>query len=190
MSEENKMNLCQAVKHIAWGYVLLHFNINLGPLNVLPNWAGYLLMVGALPALSEEESSASLLRPLGLLLAGWEGLCWAMALFGRDPNFQFLSALVTVIALYFHFQLLTDLAIAARNHQCPQEKRILHLRTVQTLLTTLLALPFPLERYEALVMVVSLVFMAVAVWICMVLFSLRSSLQESQYENPPPAAIP
>ena len=47
MNEENKMDLCQAVKHIAWGYVLLHFNINLGPLNVLPNWAGYLLMVGA-----------------------------------------------------------------------------------------------------------------------------------------------
>lgn len=189
MNEENKMDLCQAVKHIAWGYVLLHFNLNLGALNVLPNWAGYLLMAGALSALFEEEPSASLLRPLGLLLAGWEGLCWVMALLGWDPNFQLLSALVTVTALYFHFQLLTDLAIAARSHRCPQEKRILHLRTVRTLLITLLALPFPWERYKALVMGVALVFMAVAVWICSILFSLRTSLQESRPEQPPFTAI-
>ena len=45
MNEENKLDLCMAVKQIAWGYVLLHFNINLGTFNMLPNWLGYLLMV-------------------------------------------------------------------------------------------------------------------------------------------------
>lgn len=184
MNEKDRTGLCEAVKHIAWGYVLLHFNFNLGSLNILPNWAGYLLMVGDLPTLSKEEPSAALLRPLGLLLAGWEGLCWAMTIFGRDLSLPLLEAVSTVIALYFHFQLLTNLSTAARNHQCPQEKRILHLRTVRTLLITLLALPFPWERHEVLVIGIALVFMAVAVWICSVLFSLNTSLREEQPAPP------
>ena len=184
MNEENKLDLCMAVKQIAWGYVLLHFNINLGTFNILPNWLGYLLMVEALSALSQEEPSAALLRPLGQLLAGWEGLCWVMAVFKQEFSFPLLNAAAAAATLYFHFQLLTDLAIAARNHQCPQEKRILRLRTARTLLVTLLALPFPWERYQVLTMVVALVYMAAAVWICSVLFSLNGSLREEQAGGP------
>ena len=35
---------------IAWGYVFLHLNLNLGTLNVLPNWVGYLLFFSAICA--------------------------------------------------------------------------------------------------------------------------------------------
>ena len=74
--------LADAVKRIAWGYVLLHVNVNLGSLNILPNWLGYLLILGVLPMLGEREPSALLLRPLGILLALWEGVLWALTLFG------------------------------------------------------------------------------------------------------------
>ena len=33
---------------MALGYVFLTFNLNLGTLNVLPNWAGYLFFLAAI----------------------------------------------------------------------------------------------------------------------------------------------
>ena len=74
--------LAGAVKFIAWGYILLHLNFNLGTLNILPNWLGYVLMLQALPILGNDEPSAPLLRPLGIILALWEGALWALAIFG------------------------------------------------------------------------------------------------------------
>lgn len=168
--------LAGAVKSIAWGYVLLHVNINLGTLNVLPNWLGYVLMLGALPILGESEPSALLLRPLGILLALWEGALWALTIFGISFDSTIISIIGSVASLYFHFQLLTNLASLAQRYNCPEERKILNLRTVRTLLITVLSLSFPWAQYESLTIGFVMVNLVVALWICSVLFSLRRSL--------------
>ncbi len=66
-----RRRLADGVKLIALGYLLLHLDLNLGALNILPNWLGYILILKALPALGEYEPSALLLRPIGILLALW-----------------------------------------------------------------------------------------------------------------------
>ena len=71
--------LYKPLSHIAWGYLLLHVNFNFGTLNILPNWLGYLLILSALEPISQIVPSALLLRPLGKVLAAWEGLLWVMA---------------------------------------------------------------------------------------------------------------
>lgn len=172
--------LADAVWLIAWGYVLLHVDITFWSVNILPNWLGYALMLRALPALGEEEPSALLLRPLGMLLALWEGLLWGLAIFGGSAGHGIIGVLGSVLALYFHFQLLTDLASIAGRHGCPEQNRILTLRTVRTVLITLLALPLPWARYMALAGVIVLVQLIVGVWICSVLFSLKRSLLENE----------
>ncbi len=169
----------KAIKSIAWGYVLLHVNINLGSLNLLPDWLGYVLILGALPILSEAEPSALLLRPLGILLALWEGLVWGLTSLGAPPNFMALGLVAAALSLYFHFQLLTNLSALARQHNSPQEKKLLHLRTVRTLLITVLALPIPWEQHIALTTGMAVVNLIVGFWICSLLFSLRRSLMES-----------
>lgn len=168
--------LAGAVKSIAWGYVLLHVNINLGTLNILPNWLGYVLMLGALPILGEWEPSALLLRPLGILLAVWEGLLWGFAIFSIPFDSTIVSILGSVASLYFHFQLLTNLASLAQRYDCPEEGKILTLRTVRTLLITLLALPFDWRQYSVVSVCVVLAHIIVAIWICSVLFSFSRSL--------------
>ena len=72
-----KPDLYKPLSHIAWGYLLLHVNFNLGTLNVLPNWLGYLLILSALEPISQLVPSSLLLRPLGKVLAAWEGVLWA-----------------------------------------------------------------------------------------------------------------
>ena len=169
--------LTDAVKQIAWGYVLLHVNINLGTLNILPNWLGYVLMLGALPILGEREPSALLLRPLGILLAIWESVIWTLTIFGVSFDSTVLSIIAAAVSLYFHFQLLTNLADFAQQHHCPEQCRILHLRTARTLLITVFSLPVPWQRYEGLTIGIVVVNLIVALWICSVLFSLRQSLE-------------
>lgn len=171
-----RQRLADSVKLIAYGYLLLHLNFNLGTLNVLPNWLGYILILRALPALGEYEPSALLLRPLGILLALWEGVLWTVDLVGSSLTGYLFTVIATVIELYFHFQLLTNLADIAESCNCPEHKRILTLRTVRTVLITLFALPVPWDSYKILTVGMMVVFIVVAVWLCTVLFSFRRSL--------------
>lgn len=60
----NCEKLCNAIKKIAWGYILIHVNFSLNTLNILPDWAGYLLFLSAIPMIGEEDESTNLLMPL------------------------------------------------------------------------------------------------------------------------------
>jgi len=129
--------------------------------------------------LGEYECSALLLRPLGLLLTFWEGLLWILTLIGSDFERYLFSIMATVVALYFHFQLLTNLASIAERFDCPEHRRILTLRTVRTVLITLFALPVPWTDYQVLAVGMAAAHIVVAFWLCVVLFSVRKSLSDA-----------
>ena len=174
--------LCRAIKHIAWGYVLLYLDINLATFNILPDWLGFLLILLALPALSDEIPSAALLRPFAVLLAACAGIEWVLKLFGGtiSVDLTIVSLIIAVVTLYFHFQLLTDLATLSEKFDCPQTAMLLRLRTVNTLIATALALPLPWEQAEWLAITALLVYGAIVIWICAVLFGLKRSLTEEE----------
>lgn len=44
-----------AYNKLSWGMVFIIFNINLGPINILPNFIGYLLILSGLSVLSEQH---------------------------------------------------------------------------------------------------------------------------------------
>lgn len=174
--------LCRAVESIAWGYNLIHLDVNIGTLNILPDWLGYLLLLGVLSVLEKEVKTAALLRPLGILLVLWNSILWLTTLFGISFEPYLLTTLALVIDLYFHFQLLTDLAELAERRKCPEKKSILTLRTVRTVMITFSALPLQWQEIEALGIVVVLVQVVVALWICVVLFELKRSLAVAAWD--------
>lgn len=184
MMEQEQEKLYAALSRLAWGYVLLYFDFKLGPVSVTPAFLGYLLFLSALGPLSAERRNLMLLRPLGVLLAAWNGVDWALswageAVSGRIP---FLDVLVGAAAIYFHFQLFTDLAgIAVRYQEEGQELdlRLLRWRTVNVVLQTAGSVMVCVQRMldedaavvvYAVLMVASL-FTAVCLTAC--LFSLR-----------------
>lgn len=124
----------------AWGYFFLYFNINVGSVSLLPTFVGYLLFLGAIRLLEGEERELNLLRPLAILLAVWHGLDWCLSLFGTDLyGLQFIDLIRDAVNLYFHFQLLTNLASIAARHQpedCEFDQKLLKYRTLQTLMIT------------------------------------------------------
>ena len=127
-----------ALRKVAWGWILLHCNFNLGSLNILPDWLGYLLILQALSVLAVSVRSAALLIPFGMGLTLWNLVAWILDIFGGSVSFLWLDLLVTVIGLYFQFQLLTDLAELADDWTCEQGTPLRKYRTVQTVLTTVL----------------------------------------------------
>ena len=131
-------SLASALRKVAWGWILLHCNFNLGSLNILPDWLGYLLILQALSVLAKSVRSAALLIPFGMGLTGWSLVTWVLDIFGVSITFLWLDLLVTVIGLYFQFQLLTDLAELADDWFWEQGAPLRKYRTVQTVLTTVL----------------------------------------------------
>ena len=70
------------MSRIAWSYLFAFFNLNLGSLNILPDWMAFALIYGALDLLAEEERELPLLKPFCILLGLWEGAGWLAQLFG------------------------------------------------------------------------------------------------------------
>lgn len=140
----NDEKLYRGVSHAAWAYFFLYFNVNLGSLNILPDFVCYLLLWSAIGCLEEEERDLALLRPLCVLLGVWAGADWVLTLLGGtlDGRFLPMDLLISVAAIYFHFQLFTDFAHLAARYQPQGEEldgRLLRLRTVHTLLLTAVA---------------------------------------------------
>jgi hypothetical protein len=97
---------------VFWAHVLIYISLNLGTLNVLPPWAGYLMLFSLLATLGAEQPTLKLLRPFALGLAANAAYAWLRQLLGGDlPALPgWLTLAIGLVTMYFHFQLFTDLA--------------------------------------------------------------------------------
>lgn len=191
MDSERK-NLYRGLTRVAWGYFLLHIDFNVGTVNVLPAFAGYLLLIRVL---SGERRDLALLRPLCILLAAWDGVNWLLSWVGTSLNRWFppLDLIVSAAGLYFHFQFLTDMAALAEAYQ-PEgsnlNRKLLRRRTVYLVLTTaaqvILHLPagWYEDQREFVMGVLAVVLLAATLFIMMGLFELRRCFRERAEDQP------
>lgn len=174
-------NLAHAVGLVGWGYFFLYINVTLGTVNILPIWVAYLLLGKAIQVLGQAVSSLSLLQPLCVLLGVWEAVLWGLAVFDVSPGYYLfygVQLVVNVLGIYFHFQLLTDLARIAGKAGLPDEKKLLRLRTVRTVLATAVAVSLQRIDYIFLAVGLAAAGVVVGIWICVVLFGFRKKLEE------------
>jgi len=181
--------LCRGVSKAAWAYFFLYFDFNLFLLNVLPDFVCFILLWQAIGLLSGEERDLELLRPLCVLLGARSGIDYLLSAFGISvsavPLVDMLLLILDAAALYFHFQLFTDFARIAKRYQGEGEsldRRMLRLRAVQAVLTTLTAVvmylfPQP-QRYEMLYIAMTIAALVVAVMLMFGLFALRRCLRD------------
>lgn len=172
----DKKYLIHAIGNIAWGYVFFYVSVNLGTIDILPDWVFFILVITALKPLSEVVPSAKLLEPLGVLLGVLYGFQWLFKVVGHPIEWYLFTVILSVLVLYFNFQLLTNLAETAKLHSYPEEKKILHLRTAQAILTTVAAIPLPWNEVSYLYFGLAIVHLIVVVWICTVLLGLRKKM--------------
>ena len=96
----NRAGIYYGLTKIAWAFVLLYIDISLGTLNLLPDWAGYLLIWQAISLLSGERRALELLRPFCLGLGLWSAADWLLTLFSRSLSAGFLPLSVVVRVVF------------------------------------------------------------------------------------------
>ena len=190
--------LYRGLSQAAWGYFLLLLNFNLTfnntiSINLLPSFAGALLLLSATGSLSAERRDLKLLRPLCGLLAAWHLIDWVLNLVGLSVSgrFLYLDLAVGAAVLYFHFQFLTDMAALAEKYQPPDsdlDRRIRRRRTVLLILDTALELASSLVQFigteqQAVATLVwaflaLVVLLVVAILIMRALFELRRYVRD------------
>ena len=131
--------LYNALSKVAWGYFFTYFNFNLNTVSITPNFVGYILIFLAIDILKDEVSEVALLKPLAVILILWHGVCWFASWGGMNLENEtgFFSIITALVNLYFHFQLLTNLAAVAVRYQ-PEgmalDDNLLQYRTLMTVL--------------------------------------------------------
>lgn len=179
--------LYTGIGRAAWGYFFIYFDINLNTVSILPSFIGYLLFLSAINHLCDEERELNLLRTLGVILTAWHIASW-VASFGAiklDGMLPAVDIIIGVVNIYFHFQLLTNLASIAAKHQ-PEgyelDAKLLRYRTMQTvMLTAVIVLGYLVKWQAELVTFVSvgmiIVYLIVAILLMKALFDLRRCLR-------------
>ena len=126
--------LSSAIKKIAISYILIYLHVNISVIDILPDWLGYFLIVSVLPIISEKEKSAQLLKPFGIAIGIWNIFEDVLKIAGDELNLTVISLIFSIITIYFHFQLITN--IANLDIEEAKKKRLLNLRTATVLLHT------------------------------------------------------
>ncbi len=181
----NREALQNGLSKVAWAYILilLDINLNIGrnTLDLLPDWVGYLLLLSAIPLLAPALRDLPLLRPFCVVLAAAEAVEWTAALLtGQSLLYRFLpvKALLTCLAMYVTFQLLTDLARLAEQEGLPAG-RLRLCRDLNVVIRAVLFLPLPWEEWMALAVALVVTGGIVCVMIAVQLFALRRRLGEA-----------
>lgn len=175
---EERERLCSAIKKIGWGYIFLYFDINLGTMSILPSWVAYVLFQsGIANGVSAEEESVKLLQPIGIILGIYQGIMWLCKMFMIPTDVLIINETASILSLYFHFQLLTNLANIARKYECPQEKPLLNLRTIQTILLTVLAFTTQFEKLYEISMILVIVQIIIMICLCVELRRFKHELE-------------
>lgn len=188
-----RQGLCSGLSYAAWGYLFLYVDFNLNHVSILPRFVGWLLFLAAIEELKEIRQDLALLRPLGTVMALWTGADWIASWAGADIDGLFLplDLLTGIAGLYFQFQFLTDMACLAEAH-VPKDpalrRRILHCRTMQTILLTVFALagclPSPLTgQFAGLIFTALLIaYLAAGLLLMAAMFTLRRCFQGDSFK--------
>ena len=183
MTEHNAL-IRKALGNIAWGNLLILLDVNLGRLDVLPNWVGYLLIFYAIGYLADEVRDLPLLKPFCVLLGAAELLDWLAVFFTGESltgRLFLVNALLVCVSLYFHFQLLTDLAALADRRsgeggRSPLGRRLRLCRNADAVFRVAFCLLPYLANWrwvELLIALLSLLWLGTCAVICCGLFALR-----------------
>ena len=178
--------LYTGIGRAAWGYFFIYFDINLNTVSILPSFIGYLLFLSAINHLCDEERELNLLRTLGIILTVWHIASW-FASFGAiklDGMLPAVDIIIGVVNIYFHFQLLTNLASIAAKYQSEDHEfdaKLLRYRTMQTvMLTAVIVLGYLAKWQVELVTFVSvgmiIAYLIVAILLMKTLFDLRRDI--------------
>ena len=106
-----------------------------------------------------------------------------------DGIWQAVLALLAAAGLYFHFQLLTNIADIAARFDTDKARSLKRLRNFRAVYMTLFALPWPYDRMSgdaqtAFTLVMLVAAIVVIIWTLTQLFGLKKDPRLAQFDTP------
>lgn len=191
---ENRKELYNSLSKIAFGYLLILINLDIAYIDILPDFVGYILFISALNGLKEECKNISLLKPLGIILAVWAFISWLSPFIQLDSGYlsSIITLIITVINIYFNFQLLTEISLLAQKYQSAETDlaaKIITRRNIYTVLCTVMQLSAIVTTLLAinngvittLLIILTVISVIVAFMIAHALFAVRKLFKEDEY---------
>ncbi len=181
MEEKREKLISYGIKNVAIGYIFIYFNINIGVMDILPGWAGYLIILSALPVLAQKEKSAILLKSFGIFMTVVYVAKWILDIFGNfnlpfDFKFEIVDIFISIIQVYFHFQLITNIADLSPSGK--RRKRLLVLRAVNAISVALINLIAILDGLIYFSLAAGILSLAMCIWISFELISLSKEIKK------------
>ena len=119
----NFTRLYKSIGKILWGYVFILFSINIGTVDILPDFAGYILLMIGIISAADELEHLSLLKALSIVMAVWSAFVWVCDIFAISSEvFTYISASVGAVNIILNFTLLSELAAICGNYQTTEQK--------------------------------------------------------------------
>lgn len=139
MTNQQKAN---GLNYAIFGYVFLYLNFNLTingwVIPLLPNLVGYWFFLRMIGILEEDCPELSLLKNFSLVLAIASIDQIIVPVLEYIPFLSIIQLVILMVNIYFHFQLVTNLATLLKGWEFPQESaKLLGLRTRLVVVTTL-----------------------------------------------------
>lgn len=122
------------MKKLFWGFFLIYLNFTLGfnqhTLNVLPDFAGYLLLIKGMDELEHESGLFQGARPFAIGMAVYTAVLWVGDLLGVDGDgwlTQLLGLVAMVAALYISWVLIQGVQDMEQRREVELNSGALHL---------------------------------------------------------------
>ena len=171
---EEREQLSRALRKIFWGYIFLYFNFYLGTIDLLPAAISFFLFYQAIrDCLEKEDEATKLLKSICVILGIYHLIDEFMVMFQIQVELFLVEEIMAVLALYFHFQFLTNLANIADKYSYLAVDTILALRTVYTVMMTILTFTMHFEEIEWLSLMIIVAQVFITIFICFVIGKFR-----------------
>lgn len=168
------------ISTVAWAYIILCFEINIGNVNLLPDRVAYMLIFNALPYIAEKQRSALLLKNFVVTLGTVNALNWLLKIFDISFDIYFASIFMTVVYVYTHFQLLTNLADIAAEESRIYSKTLTNGRNVAMAAYTATIITNRFVPLGAVVYITAIINLLTQVYLIYQLFLYSAELSDEQ----------
>ena len=142
-----------ALKKIRNSILFILIHINIGTIDILPDWIGYILLYQSIMIIGKEEKSALLLTKLVLSLIIFYLIDWLCVILGINFNIKILVEIMVIIRIYVNFQVITHIIDISIKHKSEMTDKIRNVRNVMTILLTFLSLTSYLVNVEILAVI-------------------------------------
>lgn len=165
-----------------WAYLFDMFDITLGGINILPEFAGYFLLIGVLNDMKQEEPNIAILYPFVFALLITDFVEIASNVLGSPAGlFPPFSIIMIVMRLYLWYVMLTTAAQMCDRHEIEVGKKLYTLRnwSVALQLCMYLMISYLLQN-TVLLWVIVIIQLILIIWFRMITVDIENTMYQNK----------